>query len=88
MPLFATPQTTAHRAPLSMEFSRQEYWSELPFPSPGKLLNPGVELVSLMSPAIAGGFFTTEQPGKSLQSALKEVSKFAEGRALQSDVNS
>ena len=41
--LFATPKTVACQAPLSMEFSRQEYWSELPVPSPGHLPNPGTE---------------------------------------------
>ena len=45
--------------PLSMGFSRQEYWSGLPCPPPGDLPNPGIEPVSLMSPALAGGFFTT-----------------------------
>ena len=45
--LFATPRTAAHQAPLSMEFSRQEYWSGLPFPSPGDLLDPGIKLTSL-----------------------------------------
>ena len=54
--LFATPQTVAHQASLSMGFSRQEHWSELPFPSPGNLPNPGIELTS---PALAGGFFGT-----------------------------
>ena len=44
--LFETPQTVAHQAPLSMGFSRQEYWSGLPFPSPGDLPDPGVEPVS------------------------------------------
>ena len=44
--LFATPWTVAYQAPLSMGFSRQEYWSGLPFPSPGDLLNPGIELQS------------------------------------------
>ena len=43
---FATPWTVAHQAPPSMEFSRQEYWSGLPFPSPGDLPNPGIELGS------------------------------------------
>ena len=47
--LFATPWTVAHDAPLSMEFSRQEYWSRLPFPSPGDLPNPGIKLRSLVS---------------------------------------
>ena len=53
------PWTVAHRAPLSMGFPRQEYWSGLPFPSPGDLPNPGTELTS---PTLAGGFFTTEPP--------------------------
>ena len=44
--------------------SRQEYWSGLPFPSPGDLLDPGIEPVSPASPALAGGFFTTAPPGK------------------------
>ena len=47
-----------------MEFSRQEYWSVLPFPIPGDLPNPGIELISLVSPTVAGGFFTTEPHGK------------------------
>ena len=51
--------TPAHQAPQSMGFPRQEYWSELPFPSPGDLSDPGVIPVSLASPALAGGFFTT-----------------------------
>ena len=56
--LFATPWTVASQAPLSVEFSRQEYWSGLPFPSPGDLLGPGIELVSLVSPVLTGGFLT------------------------------
>ena len=48
----------AHQAPLSMEFSRQEYWSGWPYPPPGDLPDPGIKLVSLMSHALAGGFFT------------------------------
>ena len=55
----ATPWTVAHQAPLSMEFSKQEYWSGLPFPSPGDLPDSGIER---LSPALAGGFFTTEPP--------------------------
>ena len=51
--------TVAPQAPLSMGFSRQEYWSRWPFPSPEDLPNPGIELASLTSPALAGGFFTT-----------------------------
>ena len=57
----------AHQAPLSMEFPRQEYWSGLPFPSPGDLPHPGFELVS---PALAGGFFTTQSPGKPCKTQL------------------
>ena len=57
--LFATLWTVASQAPLYMGFSRQGYWSGLPFPSPRDLLNPGVELTAIMSLALAGGFFTT-----------------------------
>ena len=57
--LFAILWTAVHQAALSMEFSRQEYWSGLPFPIPGDLPNPGLEPMSLMSPALVGGFFTT-----------------------------
>ena len=56
---FVTPWTVAHQAPLSMGFSRQDYWSGLPFPSPGDLPSPGVKPISLVSPALEGGFFTT-----------------------------
>ena len=59
--LFATPWTVMCQAPLSMEFSRQECWSGLPFPSPGYLPDPGIKPASS---ALAGGFFTTEPPGK------------------------
>ena len=61
--LFATPWTVAHQVPLSMGFSRQEDWSELPFPPLGYLPDPGIDLVSPAFPALAGGFFTTEPPG-------------------------
>ena len=62
--LFATPGTVACQAPLSMGSPRQEYPSELPFPTPGDLPNPGIEPVSLASPALAGGFFTTSATWK------------------------
>ena len=55
----ATPWTVAHQAPLSVEFSRQEYWSGLPFPPPGDPPNPGIKPESPASPALAGGCFTT-----------------------------
>ena len=53
--IFATPWCIARQAPLSLGFPKQEYWSGLPFPSPGDLPDPGIELAS---PALAGGFFT------------------------------
>ena len=52
---FETPWTVALQAPLSMGFPRQEYWSGLPFPSPGDLRDPGVEPTSPVSPALIGG---------------------------------
>ena len=64
MRLVVTPWTVAHQAPLSMGFSRQEYWSGLPFHSPGNLPDPEIKPASLMSPALAGRFFTTVPPGK------------------------
>ena len=59
--LFGTPWTVARQAPLSMRFPRQEYWSGLPFPSPGDLPDSGIES---SSPALAVRFFTPESPGK------------------------
>ena len=61
--LFATPWTVAHQAPLSMGFSRQEYWSGLPFPSPGDLPNPGIKP---RSPALQTDALPSEPPGKPL----------------------
>ena len=61
---FVTPWTVACKVPLTMEFPRQEYWCRLPFPTPGALSDLGIELVSLVSPALAGRFFTTAPPGK------------------------
>ena len=55
----ATPWTVTRQAPLSMEFSRQDYWSALPFPPPGDLPNPKILPTSLVSPALAVKFFTT-----------------------------
>ena len=59
--LFATQWTVAYQAPPSMEFSRQEYWSGLPFPSPGDLPDPGIEPGS---PALQAGALPSEPPGK------------------------
>ena len=59
----ATPWTVAHQAPLSMGFSRQEYYSELLVPASGDLPDPGIKFTSV-SPALAGRFFTTVPPGR------------------------
>ena len=59
-PTLVTPRTGGHQAPVSMRFPRQEYWSGLPFPSPGD--RPGMEPAP---PALAGGFLTAEPAGKS-----------------------
>ena len=61
---FTTPWTVARQAPLLMGFPRQEYWSGLPFPSPGDLPDPGIKPTSLGPPALAGGFFTIEPAGE------------------------
>ena len=61
--LFATPWTVAHQASPSMGFSRQEYWSGLPFPSPGDLPDPGIEP---RSPALEADTLTSEPPGKTV----------------------
>ena len=58
--LFETPWTVAHQAPLSMGFFRQEYWSELPFPSPGNLPDPGIKPMSPVSPALQADSLPTE----------------------------
>ena len=58
---FVTPYTVVCQSPLSMGFPRQEDWSGLPCPSPGVVLDPGIEPGS---PSLAGGFFTTEPPGQ------------------------
>ena len=58
--LFTTPWTVAHKAPLSLGFSRQEYWSGLPFPSPGDLPNPGIKP---RSPALQADALTSEPLG-------------------------
>ena len=64
--LFVTPCTVASQAPLSMEFPRQESWSQSPFPPPGDLPNSGIEPTSLISPVLAGGIFTTSTTWKAL----------------------
>ena len=66
--LFVAPRTVAHQAPLSVGFSRQEYGSGLPIPSPGYLPKPGIEPASLRSPALADRFFTTSATWEALLS--------------------
>ena len=68
--LFATPWTVARQVPLSMGFSRQEYWTGLPFPTPGDLPDPGIES---MSPALVGRCFTIEPPGKPLSYICTQI---------------
>ena len=65
-PNLCDPMNVACQAPLSIEFSRQEYWSGLPFPAPRDLPDPRIEPVSPVSPALADGIFTTAPPGKSV----------------------
>ena len=62
--LFATPWAVARQVPLSMEFPKQEHWTGLPFLPPANLPDPGIKPISLVSPALAGEFFTTLPPGK------------------------
>ena len=79
--LFATPWTVACQAPLSIGFSRQEYWSGLSCPPPGNLSNPRTEFMSCMSPAPAGRFLTTSIPWE----APKKVYTKGKGRAGNSN---
>ena len=68
--LFATPLTVAYQAPPFMEFSRQECWSGLPFPSPGELPDPGIEPGS---PALQAAALLSEPPGKLSQKYLMGI---------------
>ena len=68
-PTLVTPWTVACQAPLSMGFTKQEYWSGLPFPSPGHLPNPGIEPAS---PGLAGRFSTFEPLGKPLKNSCSK----------------
>ena len=63
-PTLCDPIDCSSQAPLSMELSRKEYWSGLPFPPPGDLPDSGIKLTCLVSPALLGGVYTTEAPGK------------------------
>ena len=68
--LFATPWTVAYHTPSSMRFSRQEYWSGLPFPSPGNLPNPGIKPGS---PALEADALTSEPPENKMWNTVKTV---------------
>ena len=79
--LYATPWTVAYKTPLSMEFSRQEYWSGLPFPSPRDLSNPGIEPGS---PALQADALPSEPPGKSLIRIYTHTYSFSDSFPLLS----
>ena len=71
--LFMTPEAVACQAPLSMEFSRHEYWSGLLCPHPRDLPDPGIKFESLKTPALASRFFTTEPTGKPTVNAVLHI---------------
>ena len=76
--LLATPWTLAHQSPLSMGFSKQEYWSGFPCPPPGDLLNPGIKPKSLVYPALQEDSLRLEPTGKSNQSLSAQFSSVAQ----------
>ena len=82
--LFATPWRVALQAPLSMEFSRQEYWSGLPRPPSGDLPNPGIKPRSLISPTLAGGLFTTSATWGACFKRRNEETSTVQGVSLPS----
>ena len=71
--LYVIPWTVAPQTPLSMEFSRQEYWSRLPFSTPGDLPDPGPKPRSPVSPALADRFFTTSTTWEAPEKENKQV---------------
>ena len=81
--IFVTSWTIAHQDPLLIDFSRQEYWSVLPFPTIEDLMHPGIESVSLVSPALAGRFFT---PGANWKVQNEKLS-LKEGKCMRKDGN-
>ena len=72
-PTVGNHMAVAHESPVTLGFFRQEHWSGLPFPPPGDLSDPGIRSESPMTPALAGGFFTTEVPGEPTRSLSKVV---------------
>ena len=79
-PTLCNPWTVAHQAPLSMGFSRQEYWSGLPFPSPGDLPDPGIKP---RSPALQEDALTSEPPGKPSHTKARPISMLSIRNPLQ-----
>ena len=75
-PTLATLWTEACQAPLSMGFSKQEYWSGWPFPPPGHLPNPEIKLTSLASPELASRFLTTKPSGKPIKKVYFSLNNF------------
>ena len=69
----------ACKAPLSMEFSRQDYWSGLPFPTLGNLPDPGIENTSTVFPALTGRSFTSEPPGKLMLRSIVKQGELGDG---------
>ena len=80
--LFVTPWTVAHQAPPSMGFSGQEYWSGLPFPSPGDLPDPGIEP---RSPSLQADALTSEPPGKPHEDEIRLKELFAANSNLRNN---
>ena len=79
-----TLETVARQAPLSVGFSRQEYWSGLPCPVPGDLSDSGIKATSLAPPALAGGFFTTSVTWEALENiTLSEISQTQRTKAIR-----
>ena len=74
--LFATQWMVTLQAPPSMGFSRHEYWSGVLFPSPGALVVPGIKLTSVMSPVLAGRFFTSSHLGNSYVQNIRQLIYF------------
>ena len=75
--LFVTLWTVAHQAPLSLGFSRQEYWSGVLCPPPGDLPDPGIKPISVTSPALARGFFTTSATWEALLNQIMGQTDFS-----------
>ena len=88
-PTLCDPRDCSPQAPLSVGFSRHEYWSGLPFPSPGHLPHPGIEPGSLTCPALAGGFFTTSATWEALvhSDQRQKWRCFAMGNEVNSDTS-